>query len=190
MEPFELIEKELRNQGLGWWDRVVQAMPEIASLSETPQPKEYHGEGDVAQHTRLSVESCPNNCDKNLLWAALLHDIGKPLVTKEDGGKITAHGHHKVGAEIAKKILQRLKMATDRRERIVWVIKNHMFHHFWNLNNIENASKRHRRFVADPRFPLLLELLRVDSIASIGNQKMNAHLLYSRLRKIVVSEKD
>ncbi|MEA1949413.1 MAG: HD domain-containing protein [Thermodesulfobacteriota bacterium] len=190
MKPFEPIEEELRKHDPGWWDRVVHAIPELSSLGETPQPERHHAEGDVAQHTRLAVESCPPDCDNDLLWAALLHDAGKPSVTKEKGGKITAHGHHKVGAEIAEKILRRLEMATERSERIVWVIKNHMFHLFWNIKCPEDASKRHRRFVADPRFPLLLELLRVDSIASLGSRKMAAHILYSRLRNIVVSEKD
>ena len=95
---FEPIEEELRKHDPGWWDRVVHAIPELSSLGGTPQPKRYHAEGDVAQHTRLAVESCPSDCDNDLLWAVLLHDAGKPSVTKEKGGKITAHGHHKAGA--------------------------------------------------------------------------------------------
>ncbi len=189
MNSFEQIERELKRLQPGWWDRIVEAIPELASLAGTPQPPIYHAEGDVADHTRLAVEACPPNCDPDLLWAALLHDVGKPLVTREEGDKITAHGHHGVGAEVAERILARLQMIPERRERILWAIKNHTFHLSWNLSSPEQASRRQRRFVADPRFPLLLELLRVDSVASLGHPRsMEAYGLYSLLLQRVVSE--
>ena len=188
MKPFEVIEEELRRRDPGWWDRVVQNIPELTYLAGTPQPERYHAEGDVAEHTRLAVEGCPPDCDPDLLWAALLHDVGKPLVTKDEGDKITAHGHQAVGAEIAEKILRRLQMISERLERIVWAVRHHTFHLSWNLTAPEQASRRHRRFVADPRFPLLLELLRVDSVASVGHPRgMEAYELYSRLRHSVLS---
>jgi hypothetical protein len=119
----------------------------------------------------------------------LLHDVGKPLVTKDEDDKITAHGHHAVGAEIAERILELLQMEPARTERILWAIRHHTFHLSWNLTAPEQASQRHRRFVADQRFPLLLELLRVDSAASLGHPRgMQAYELYSRLRKSVVED--
>jgi putative nucleotidyltransferase with HDIG domain len=187
MKPFESIEAELRQRNPGWWDRVAQAIPELTELGQTPQPAKYHAEGDVAEHTRLAVEACPFDSDPDLLWASLLHDVGKPLTTKDDGERITAHGHHAVGAEIAERILQRLEMNYERRQLIVWAIRHHTFHLFWNLTTPEQASRRHMRFVADPRFPFLLELLKVDSVASRGHPRgMEAYELYSKLRQIVV----
>ncbi|UCG13630.1 MAG: HD domain-containing protein [Deltaproteobacteria bacterium] len=189
MKTVESIEAELRRLDPGWWERMVQAIPELAWLANTPQPRRYHAEGDVAQHTRLAVEACPPDCDLDLLWAALLHDVGKPLVTKDQNDKITAHGHHAVGAEIAEKILIRLEMVSDRRDRIVWAVRYHTFHLSWNLTAPWQASRRHKRFVADPRFPLLLELLRVDSIASLGNPRgQDAYHVYVQLRESVVGE--
>jgi len=189
MKPIESIEAELRKRNIGWWDRVVQAIPELSELASTPQPVKYHAEGDVANHTRLAVEACPPDCDSDLLWASLLHDVGKPLTTKDEGERITAHGHHAVGAEIAERILKRLQMNHERRELIVWAISNHTFHLSWNLTEPEQASRRHKRFIAGPRFPFLLELLRVDSIASKGHPRgMAAYELYRKLRKLVVTE--
>lgn len=189
MKPFEAIEDELCRRNRGWWDRVLQEIPELADLASTPQPVKYHAEGNVANHTRLAVEACPPDCDPDLLWASLLHDVGKPLTTKDEGERITAHGHHSVGAEIGERILKRLKMNQERRELIVWAIRHHTFHLSWNLTAPEQASRRHKRFVADPRFPFLLELLRVDSLASRGHpQGMAAYELYSELRKIVEDE--
>ena len=186
MKMFKKIEEELKQRKPGWWDRVVQSIPELTDLSKTPQPRKYHAEGNVAEHTRLAVEACPPDCDPDLLWAALLHDIGKPLVTRKEGDRITAYGHAAAGAEMAEKILVQFQVPAERREKIVWAIRNHTFHLSWNLTAPEQASKRHKGFAADPRFPLLLELLRVDSAASFGNpKKMQSYNIYKRLRKLV-----
>ena len=191
MKPFEAIEDELRGGESGWWARVVEAIPELAELGSTPQPFQYHAEGDVASHTKLAVEACPPDCVPDLLWASLLHDVGKPLTTKDDGERITAHNHHAVGAETADRILRRLQMNPERRALIVWAIRHHTFHLFWNLTAPEQASRRHKNFVADPRFPFLLELLRVDSIASHGHpRQMAAYELYRNLYNMVVAERE
>ncbi len=188
MKPSQKIEDELKQRDPDWWDRILSAVPELTDLSGTPQPKKYHAEGDVAAHTRLAVEACPADADPDLLWAALLHDIGKPLVTKDEGDRITAHGHHVIGAEIADQILQRLELPAGRKDKIIWAIRHHTFHLSWNLEGPEDASTRHRRFAADPRFPLLLQLLRVDSVASLKNPRgMKAYELYKRLRDMAVS---
>ena len=188
MKPFQKIENTLRQQETGWWDRLVLAIPELEDLSGTPQPPMYHAEGDVAEHTRLAIKACPSDGDPDLLWAALLHDIGKPMVTKDEGDMIRAHGHQVIGAEIAEKILKRLDMPAERRERIIWAIRHHTFHLSWNLESPKDASKRHKRLVADPNFPLLLELLRVDSAASLGNPRgMKAYKLYKKLWEMVIT---
>ena len=182
MKPYEEIENELKHQRPGWWEKIVRIIPELAALANTEQPAEYHAEGDVANHTKLAVKACSHECDPDLLWAALLHDIGKPIVTKEENNHFTARGHHTLGAKMAEKILHRLGMPRKRRERIVWAVQNHLFHLSWNLTAPEQASRRHKRFIADPRFPLLLELLRVDTAASKGNTRgMDAYNLYRDL---------
>ena len=121
------------------------------------------------------------------LFAGVFALLAGPFtVSAEENGKITAPGHHEAGAEAAEKILKRLDMPADRLERIVWVIQNHIFHIFWNLSAPEAASKRHKRLVADPRFPLLLELLRVDTIASWGKKGVtDPYILYKALWEMV-----
>ena len=186
MIPFQQIEEELRQLKPGWWERVVEWVPELAALGDTPQLARYHAEGDAAVHTRLAVEACATDRDPDLLWAALLHDIGKPAATKEIEGEIRSPGHDAVGAEIAAKILTGLGLPRQRRDRIVWAIRHHTFHFSWNLNAPEEASRRQRRFAVDPRFPLLLALLRVDAAASLGSsRKMKAYGLYKRLGEMV-----
>ncbi len=179
------IEEELRSHKSGWWERVSRLIPELNTLAGTQQPQKYHAEGDVAVHTRLAVESCPHDCDADLLWAALLHDIGKPSTTVLGAdGSITAHGHDKVGAGIAEQTLNRLGMPQARKERIIWAVKHHLFHHSWQLKSIDDASKKHKKFVAVQDFPLLLELIKVDSLASKGRSNTLAtYRFYKEFRQ-------
>ncbi|MBT8364360.1 MAG: HD domain-containing protein [Deltaproteobacteria bacterium] len=190
MKPYQKVEKILRPRLPDWWDGIIQLIPELEDLKQTPQPPQYHAEGDVAAHTQLAVEACPPDGDPDLLWAALLHDVGKAAVTKLDGDRITAHGHDIAGAELAQTILDRLQMPAKRLEKIVWAVRHHTFHLSWNLNAPGQATRRQKRLVADQRFPLLLELLRVDSLASLGNPRgMRAYDLYKRLRATIDTNK-
>jgi putative nucleotidyltransferase with HDIG domain len=164
------FEKELRLRETGWWGRLSETIPELALLSGTLQPPEYHAEGDVAIHTRLAIETCPVGCDPDLLWVALLHDIGKPATTRQnEEGRVTAYGHANLGAEMADEILRRIDMPEKRHQRIQWTIRHHIFHHSWQLKKPEDLSKKQRKYLVDPDFPLLLEFLRIDSLASQGN---------------------
>ena len=47
-----------------------------------------------------------------IMWAALLHDIGKPETTRFRKGRITSYDHDRVGAELADKFLS--EFITDR----------------------------------------------------------------------------
>lgn len=188
MSPLERLEKELRLRESGWWNRLSEAIPELILLSGTPQPPEYHAEGDVAIHTRLAIEICPAGCDPDLLWVALLHDIGKPATTQQNKmGRIIAYGHAKLGAAMAGVILRRIGMSGKRYERILWAIRHHVFHHSWQLDKAENLSKKQRKYLVDPDFPLLLEFLRIDSLASQGNPAgTQAYEFYKKLWEEIV----
>lgn len=170
MNHIVAIEDLMHRRDECWWDELCGLIPELNALAGTQQPPEYHAEGDVAIHTRLAIEACPDGCDPDLLWIALLHDIGKPATTEQrTDGRITAHGHAGLGAEMAEEILARLGMPEERRARIVWVIRHHTFHHSWQLQKPEDLSRKQRRYLEDPKFPLLLEFLRIDSLASRDN---------------------
>ena len=101
---------------------------------------------------------------RDLAMAVLLHDIGKP-VTFEITDRIRFTNHDNVGARMAAKICERFKMSKVERERIVWLVKRHLY-----LKNAQmmRESKLKRLFAHDG-YPELAELYRVDSLASTGN---------------------
>jgi tRNA nucleotidyltransferase (CCA-adding enzyme) len=84
-----------------------------------------HHAFDVFTHTAYVVENTPP--DLALRWAALLHDTGKPKTfTQDSSGRGHFYGHADVSAEIADNVLLRLKAPTALREKVVFLIKNHM----------------------------------------------------------------
>ncbi len=100
-------------------------------LKETPQSPKYHPEGSVWRHTMLVIDAAANAKSQSedqqaFMWAALLHDIGKPDTTKNRSGKITTYDHDKLGAEMAKKFLIEFTDDLDFIQRVTVLIRWHM----------------------------------------------------------------
>lgn len=60
------------------------------------------------------------------MWAALLHDIGKPDTTRTRRGRITAYDHDRVGAELARALLRQVTDEADFAEAVVQLVRYHM----------------------------------------------------------------
>lgn len=122
------------------WDTVWSIWPELVALDECPQDPIHHAEGDVGTHTRMVVEALVadtiwqtlNLDDQSyLFWAAVLHDVGKPAVTKhEDGGRISSRGHSRIGASIARQLLWHTGSPFAWREALCGIIGQHQLP-FW-----------------------------------------------------------
>jgi putative nucleotidyltransferase with HDIG domain len=86
-----------------------------------------HHTTDVFTHNVLSLKFCPSK-DPVVRFAALIHDIGKPKVKAEDAeGLVIFYNHETVGAKIAQKICERLRFSKKDTEKIVSLIRWHMF---------------------------------------------------------------
>ncbi|HOW35571.1 MAG TPA: HD domain-containing protein [Candidatus Omnitrophota bacterium] len=72
--------------------------------------------------------------------AALLHDIGKPQTRKKEKGKISFHGHERVGAEIIKNISDLLKLSTREKHALEDMVLWHLRPGY--LSNFENPTPR------------------------------------------------
>ncbi len=120
-------------------------MPEILKMKKCPQPKNFHSEGDVWQHTKLAlnkinspqfrifekkVEKLLVISDKQpgkdfikqrleLVFAIIFHDLGKPYTietpAKDKVERIRFYEHDNVGADLAKNICERLTFSAPEK---------------------------------------------------------------------------
>jgi len=93
----------------------------------------------IFEHNVFALKHCPSP-EWPVRLAALLHDVGKPKTRKIIGGIATFYNHEYVGAKITDRIMSRLKFANDDRERVVNLVKNHMF--YYNVGEVTAASVR------------------------------------------------
>jgi len=99
-------------------------MPELDACAGVPQNR-FHAY-DVYEHSLRACDAA--QADRPIVrWAALLHDIGKPATRVIRRGDATFYGHDLVGAGLADTLLARLRFPNDERERIVHLVRHHMF---------------------------------------------------------------
>lgn len=139
-------------------------LPEIAAMRGTLQPPEYHPEGDVFEHTVLILNGM-KDAGARLAWAALLHDVGKPPTAQFKDGRWCFERHANVGADTARRIMERLRFSNDDADAIAFMIGNHM--RYADVANMRRSTLR--RLVGAPTFPAELELHRLDCEASHGD---------------------
>jgi len=116
-------------------------LPELEKCYNCKQDKRYH-KYNVFDHL---VYSCDNTePDLALRLAALFHDIGKPVVMKKIGQKITFHKHEVVGAKETAVIMKRLRFDNKIIGKVTHLIRMHMFHY-----TREYTDAGVRRFIAN-----------------------------------------
>ncbi len=160
MRPGDAVEV-LRESGL-----LAQVLPEALPMVGQEQPPQFHPEGDVWTHTRLMLDLAGRR-DPRLMWAILLHDIGKPGTASMGPGadgvpRIRFDGHDALGAKMAEDILTRLRFSNDDRRVIRDLVALHM--RFGQVRSMRRNTLR--RILGEPEFDLHLELHRVDCMGS------------------------
>lgn len=116
-------------------------LPEIRRMVGVEQPPQFHPEGDVFTHTLLCLEELgrywfddthpgrdddpPPKPSFEVALATLLHDVAKPA-TFRVAERIRFDGHDSRGAEMSRSICNRLRLSRAQRERVVWLVGNHL----------------------------------------------------------------
>src|SRR3989344_3345104 len=86
-----------------------------------------HHTEDVFTHNVLSLKFCPST-NPIVKFAALIHDIGKPQVaSKDDKGLVIFYNHEVAGAKIAGELCDRLKFSKKDRDKVITLVRWHMF---------------------------------------------------------------
>ena len=112
--------------------------------------------------------------------ASLLHDVGKPKTKRGEGYNSTFYNHEVVGAKITVQILNRLKFSKKIVERVVHLVRYHLF--YYNVDEVSAAGVR--RFINRVGTESIDELLKVREADRIGSGVPKAvpyktrHLLY------------
>jgi poly(A) polymerase len=140
-------------------------LPEMVALKGTLQSPDYHPEGDVFAHTLLLLGHLAPSSSETLAYGCLLHDIAKPVCFRQETDRITFYGHTEVGAAMAAEILKRLKRSRESCERVAYLVRNHLRH----VQAPQMRLSTLKRFLREEGIEELLELTRIDALASNGD---------------------
>lgn len=142
-----------------------ELLPEVQQTMGVRQPPASHPEGDCFEHTCLTLHYLPKPASRYLAWAAVLHDIGKPVT--QTGRDDLAFPHHaKIGAAMVRQVLQRLKADHKFIQQVETMVRYH-----GQLGKIRSMKKSTlKRMQARQSFADELKLYYADKMA--GDQKL------------------
>ncbi len=135
---------------------------------------------DVWSHT-VEVVANADPRDLTLRLAALFHDVAKPKCRREEGGRVTFHGHDLEGEKIAREIMARLKFSNDDIDVVALLVRHHM--RLLGVKDFsESAARRLLRDLRD-QTERFIELCEADSAAHAPGVKRPD---YDHIRDVLV----
>jgi tRNA nucleotidyltransferase (CCA-adding enzyme) len=146
-------------------DLLEQIIPElIVGIGVSQKRPGRHHTDDVFTHNLLSLKFCPSH-DPIVRFAALLHDVGKPnVMSKDKEDLVIFHNHEVAGAQIAGEICERLKFSKNDKDRVVNLIRWHMFG--VNENQTDSAIRRFIRKIGLENIKDMMDIRIADRLGS------------------------
>jgi poly(A) polymerase len=127
---------------LGLMEHIV---PEVLAMRGMQQDRYHHK--DVFDHTLQVIDRAPPTV--TLRWAALLHDIAKPLTRSVENGEVHFFGHEWVGAQMAQTILSNLRLDRHTIERVSLLVEMHQRANTYEADWTDGAVRRFMREAGD-----------------------------------------
>ena len=139
-------------------------IPELEEGYQVTQNK--HHIYECYDHYLRSLDyAVKKNFNKDVRLASLFHDIGKPRTKQGEGPDATFYGHEIVSAKMTAQILQRLRFPRKDIEKIVKLVRYHLF--YYNVDEVSDSSVRRLvRQVGPENMEGLLEVRMADRIGS------------------------
>ncbi len=153
----------------------LKHFPEVAALPGTPQDPEWHPEGDAFAHTQYCLDALVNLPEwqnappahrRQLTFAVLAHDFGKPATTEkgERRGKLRwiSPGHEAAGAPLTDAFLNRLGAPHDLKDHVRPLVQFHLYHHHGEPPFSDSSIRRLARKLAPATINDLSLVMRAD----------------------------
>ena len=128
-ELIKIVESEKAAEGIDLLQKtnlLKYILPELEKGVGVSQNK--HHIYDIYEHSLRSLRvTAEKKFSTEIRFAALFHDIGKPETKAGEGPDSTFYNHDYVGAKFTARILQGLKFPNKFIDKVVLLVRNHMF---------------------------------------------------------------
>ena len=150
--------------------------PEIDEMYGIDQTPEWHHK-DIFFHTMQVVDNAAKLTQKmEIRFAALVHDIAKPVTRRVDKKKgYTFHGHDAVGEKILNKVIKRMKLSNNLGEFLKKMTLLHLRPIALAKKSVTDSAVRRLMVAAGDNIDDLMILCRAD-ITTKNPNKVNKYM--------------